>query len=128
MRYLGIDYGKKKIGLAVAATTISEVYGTLMVSSDTDALKKIGEVIKKENISEIVVGISEGQMAKDSKYFIEKLKDKFKLPVHMQDETLTSKAAQFLSIQAGIKRKKRKRLEDAYSASLILQNYLDEKA
>jgi len=127
MRYLGIDYGKSRVGLAVAATTIAEVYGTIKVTSDVDAIKKISEVVKKEDILEIVIGVSEGKMAEETKAFAEMLKDKLGLPIHFQDETLTSKAAQMLSIQAGVKRKKRKEKEDSYAATLILQNFIDEK-
>jgi len=69
--------------------------------------------------------MSEGEMGKESKRFGEKLKIEFKLPLHYQDETLTTRKAQELSFEAGIKRKKRKEMEDAYSAALILQEYLD---
>ena len=48
------------------------------------------------------------------------------IPVIYQDERLTTKESQRLSIEAGIKRKKRRTLEDAYSAALILQAYLEK--
>jgi putative Holliday junction resolvase len=49
------------------------------------------------------------------------------IPVVFQDETMSSKEAEILSIQANIRRKKRRRLKDAYSAVVILQNYLDSR-
>ncbi|TEU02025.1 Holliday junction resolvase RuvX, partial [Candidatus Woesebacteria bacterium] len=89
--------------------------------------EKIIKIIKKEKVNKIVIGVSEGQIGEESKKFGEKLGKKVNLPVHFQDETLTTQDAQALSIIAGIKRKKRRALEDAYSAALILRNYLDSK-
>ena len=57
--------------------------------------------------------------------FGKKLEEDINISVVFQDETLTTKEAQDLSQKAGIKRKKRRELEDAYSASLILQSYID---
>jgi len=88
-------------------------------------LKKIEKETEKEKIEKIVVGVSEGEMAEETKKFGKKLEDKLGISVVFQDETLTTYEAQRFSIEAGIKRKKRKELEDAYSAALILQEYLD---
>ena len=125
MRILGIDYGKRKIGIALGDERLVEGLTVVRYEDEKKALEKIIKIIKKEKINEIVVGISEGQIGEESRKFGEKLGKKVNLPVHFQDETLTTRDAQALSIIAGIKRKKRRALEDAYSAALILQNYLD---
>ncbi len=125
MRILGIDYGKRKIGIALGDERLVEGLTVVRYEDEKKALEKIIKIIKKEKINEIVVGISEGQIGEESRKFGEKLGKKVNLPVHFQDETLTTQDAQALAIIAGIKRKKRRALEDAYSAALILQNYLD---
>jgi putative Holliday junction resolvase len=125
MRILGIDYGKRKIGIALGDERLVEGLTVVRYEDEKKALEKIVKIIKKEKINEIVVGVSEGQIGEESRKFGEKLGKKVNLPVHFQDETLTTQDAQALAITAGIKRKKRRALEDAYSAALILQNYLD---
>ena len=125
MQILGIDYGRRKIGIALGDGRLVEGLTVVRYEDEKKALEKIIKIIKKEKINEIVVGISEGQIGEESRKFGEKLGKKVNLPVHFQDETLTTRDAQALSITAGIKRKKRRALEDAYSAALILQNYLD---
>lgn len=129
MRILAIDYGRKKIGLAVGDTETKSAE-PLKILRYQD-IKRLSEEIKKitQNlkVEKVVVGISEGEMARETRKFGEMLREKLKIPVTFQDETLTTQEAQELSIKAGIKRKKRRMLEDAYSAALILQAYLDAK-
>ena len=123
---LGIDYGKRKIGLALARGPFAEPHRVIRFKGEEEALRKVIQVIEVEQIEQIVVGISSGELAKLSKNFGNKLSELANIPVYFQDETLTTQEAQRLSFEAGIKRKKRKSLEDAYAAALILQNYLDE--
>jgi putative Holliday junction resolvase len=127
MQILGIDYGRRKIGIALGDGRLVEGLTVVRYEDEKKALEKIIKIIKKEKVNEIVVGVSEGQIGEESRKFGEKLGEKVNLPVHFQDETLTTRDAQALSIIAGIKRKKRRALEDAYSAALILQNYLDSR-
>ncbi len=124
MRILGIDYGKKKIGLAVSDGPLAEPLKVIRFKTKEEAIKKVEKVVKVEQVEQLVVGVSEGKMGEESKRFGEKLKRTLDIAVEFQDETLSSIEAQRLSIEAGIKRKKRKEMEDAYSAALILQNYL----
>jgi putative Holliday junction resolvase len=119
MKTLGIDYGKSKIGLAIGIDSFAEPLKVIRVESFPDAVHKIKNEIKTEMPDRIVVGISEGDMGEESRKFANEL------GATTFDETLTSKDAQKLSIEAGISRKKRHQMEDAYAASLMLQNYLD---
>lgn len=112
MRILGIDYGKRKIGLAIGVNGFSEPWKVVNLVE----LKKILEV---EKFDKLVVGVSEGEMAEESRNFAREI------GATTFDETLSTKDAIKMSIEAGIKRKKRKEMEDAYAASLMLQNYLD---
>jgi putative Holliday junction resolvase len=124
---LGLDYGRRKIGLALAdiESKLAEPLRILRVDSMEDALKKVSRVSGVSRVSKVVMGVSEGKMAEETKEFGRKLEKKLRIPVVFQDETLTTHEAQKLSQKAGIKRAKRKEMEDAYSATLILQSYLD---
>lgn len=112
MKILGIDYGKRKIGLAIGVSGFSEPWKVVNLSE----LKKI---LETEKFDKLVVGVSEGEMAEESKNFAKEI------GAITFDETLTTKDAIRMSIEAGVNRKKRKEMEDAYAASLMLQNYLD---
>ena len=125
MQILGIDFGEKKIGLAKATTMLAEVYGVIRVESVAEAVSKVKKVVQREKIEKIVVGISEGKTAEETRKFEEILSKVVKIPIVFQDETLSTQEAQDLTIEAGINRKKRKELEDAYTAAVILQRYLD---
>jgi putative Holliday junction resolvase len=125
MRILGIDYGRRKIGLALATSKIAEPLKVVVYDSLNEAYAKLAKVIEEEKIEKVVLGISEGEMAKETRLFGRKLEEVTGLKPIYQDETLSTQEAQSLSINAGLKRKKRKELEDAYSATLILQGYLD---
>lgn len=125
MRILGIDYGQKKIGLAFAEGSLAEPYKVLRVGSDEEALIKLGKVVKEEGVERIVVGISEAQMGGRSKKFGLSLRERLRTPVEFCDETLSTQDAERLSFQSGVSRKKRKQMEDAFAAALMLQSYLD---
>ena len=91
----------------------------LLPFSRGDVRPQGGQRGLKQKIEKVVVGISEGEMAVESKKFSNIFKaDTF-------DETLSSHDAQQMSIQGGMGRKKRKEMEDAFAASIMLQNYLD---
>lgn len=126
MKIVGIDYGRRKIGIAVSEGILAEPFEVIRFESEEEALKKLGEVVQTEQVGRIVVGISEGKMAQETRKFGRRLEERLNLPIVFQDETLTTQVAQELSISAGIRRKKRREMEDAYSAALILQAYLDK--
>jgi len=121
MKILGIDYGKSKIGLAIADGPISEPWKVLRVKSFEDAVEKVESVFAGASVDKIVVGISEGAMGEESKKFAERI------DAETFDETLSTQDAQKLSREAGVGQKKRHDMEDAYAAAIMLQNYLDLK-
>ena len=122
---LGIAYGVSKIGLAFSESLLASPYAVLRVSSLEEAVQKVIKVLEKEHIERVVIGLPEGTMNQSVKIFKEKLATQCSIPIVFQDESLTTKMAQRLSIEAGLKRKKRRDNEDAYAATLILQEYLD---
>ena len=125
MRILGIDYGRRKIGLAIADGPLAEPLKILRYNDIKILSEELEKIINKEKIEKVVVGISEGQMADETKKFISVISHKLSVQIETFDETLTTHEAQELSLKAGIKRKKRKELEDAYAACVMLQLYLE---
>lgn len=125
MKILGIDYGKKKMGLALAEGPLSEPWKVIRFDDIDMAIEELGDLVKSEDIDKVVVGISENEMGEESKNFSLSLSASLKIPVETFDETLTTQEAQKLAIEAGIKRQKRREFEDAYAAALMLQDYLD---
>lgn len=128
MRYLGIDYGLKKNGLALSEGQIASPFKVLEINGLNDAINKILQVVKSEEIDRVVIGVPESGEAKSAvKKFISKLKESLKetqVSVIEADETLSSVSAKDLMIDLGLSEKSRQK-EDAYSAAIILQNFLD---
>lgn len=128
MKILGIDYGRSKVGLAVADGPLAEPIKVVRYKDVDSLVSEIKNLIEKEEIEKVVVGVSEGQMGEESRKFASAISNQQPtLDVTTFDETLTSQDAQSLSIQAGINRKKRHQMEDAYAATIMLQNYLDNQ-
>jgi len=126
MALLGIDFGLKKIGLALVQGDLIQVLGAIRNSSQ--AVAEIGEVCRKNEVEKIIVGFPPNQsLSSKIKKFAHKLSSEIGLPVEFQDETLTSREAVAKMIKEGIKRKKRKKLEDAVAAACILREYLLRK-
>lgn len=121
-KYLGIDYGRKKIGLAISDGKLAEPYRVVRFENLDQATFKILEEREKLGALELVVGVTEGEMGKEQETFAKTI------GAVTFDETLSTQDAQNFSIEAGIKRSKRKNMEDAYAATIMLQNYLDSKS
>jgi putative Holliday junction resolvase len=141
MRFLGIDYGTKRIGLAISDESNILAFPKEILSNDSNTFKNLSDILKKENISEIVVGESvdfSGRLNVLSAridVFISLLEEEFKIPVRKQKEFLTSVEArksgsskkELSPTQAHSKLKDKKRGRvDAGAAALILQRYLDK--
>lgn len=123
MKYLGIDFGLRKIGLAISEGELASPWQILEVKNFADAVEKTSQIIKNEGFEKIIVGLPEGKMGHNVIGFVNVLK-KNGFQVETAQETLSSKKALQVMIEQGVRRKKR-RLEDAFSAAIILQNYLD---
>ncbi len=114
MKYLGVDYGKSKVGLAISEGTLADPLTIVAVSGLNDALSKIKRVIRDEAIDIVVIGVPEsGEALKITRSFIKELSKE--ASVIEADETLSTQDA------LKINRKK----EDSLAAAIILQNYLD---
>lgn len=137
MRILGIDYGDKRIGVAVSDPLGIIAQGVAVIGKnetfDQD-IRELKRIIKKySGVDEIVVGLPKtmageiGPQAEKVLTFVEALKKEFKLNIVTWDERLTTVEAERTLIEAGLSRKKRKKIIDKSAAANILQNYLDRK-
>ena len=120
-RYIGIDYGEKRIGIALGDSE-SKIAVPFAVANDVQELIKI---IHNEEIEEIVIGLpftmksESGEMTVVVEKFVQDLKRQVSLPVIEIDERLSSKSAD--TLLGGRDKTKR----DAVAAMVILQTYLD---
>ena len=129
MSILAIDYGRRKIGLALSrANFVASRYKTLLKNPNIfDDLQKI---IKKEDIESIVFGLPKGldgktgTLEKEAKKFAEKIEKKSNLPVIYVDEGFTSEQAMQNLKSEVMPLQKSKLLVDQESARIILEEYL----
>ena len=130
-KILAIDYGKKRIGLAISDSKKSIAF-PLNTIENKEIFLYLKEIILSEKIEAIVLGEPKSLNNKVNILFLEVIKFKkkiislFSLPVHLVDERFTSKIASKIILDANIKKMKRrdKFLIDKVSASLILETYL----
>jgi len=133
MRYLAIDYGTKRTGLAICDSGETIASPLTVIQGQKELLKKIAEVVENENVEAVVLGLplnmtgSESSQTKLVFKFAEQLKDYLHIPVHFQDERLSSfSAEEKLASAKFTKEKMRKRL-DAVAAAEILEAFLEQK-
>jgi putative transcription antitermination factor YqgF len=125
MILLGIDFGLKKIGLALAQDDLIQFLG--VIRNSPKVFEEIGEICRKNEVEKIVIGLTTGPLFSKTKKFASQLSSEIGLPVEFQDETLTSRQAIVKMVEEGIRKKKRKKLEDAAAAACILKEYLLRK-
>ena len=134
-RIIGIDYGRKRVGVAV-----SDPLGIFASALETVQSAKIIEYLKKyaenEKVVLFVVGYpinmdgKPSEAAKDIDIFLKHLAKSFPdIPVQLEDERFTSVLAHRAMIDGGMKKQDRMKKEsvDKISAAIILQSYLDRK-
>ena len=124
MKYLGIDYGTKKVGLALSDDGGSLAFPHSVIPNDGDLYKRVEEIPKTNDVIEIVIGHSiandgtENPVMEDAHKFIELLGQE-NYTVHLEPEFLTTFQA---------KRNTEDAMADASAAALILQSFLDKEA
>ena len=134
-RKMGSDYGEVRIGVA-----FSDLLGIIATGYETyvrkglDAdLKHLNDLIVSQQVDKIIMGLplnmdgTEGDRAKATREFGDKLSEFSNTEIEYLDERLTSVTAEEILIEAGMRREKRKEVIDKLSATLILQDYLDRK-
>jgi len=134
-RILSIDYGKKRVGLAVSDPL--KIIATRLTTVSTESIWDfLDNYISQEEIELLVIGYPRqlnNEPSEAVRYidpFLKKFKNKYKdIPVKLMDERFTSKMAFQTMIDAGVKKKDRrdKEMIDGISATIILQSHLEEQ-
>ncbi len=125
MKYLGIDYGEKRVGIAVSDDSGSVAFPRIVLDNDKNLVSKVSDLCCDESIEAIVLGESKNFDGKENiimaeiKVFKKKLEEFIKLPIYFEPEFLTS--AEALHIQG------KNDMLDASAATLILKSFLDKE-
>jgi putative Holliday junction resolvase len=133
MRYLAIDYGDKHTGVAICDPEETIASPLFVIEGQKDLIRKITDIIKSENVEAVVIGLplnmddSQGFQAEHVFHFAEQLKAHLQIPIHFQDERLSSFAADEKLAPAEFTRKKKKKRLDAIAAAEILEAFLEQK-
>jgi len=133
IRYLGVDLGTRRIGVALSDELglTAQALPTLEPPTEDDAVDAIRALIDRYGVGEVVVGLPKnmngtlGPAAEKALAFAKRLEEGGDAKVTLWDERLTSRAAERLLIEADVRRAKRRRALDQMAAVLILQGFLD---
>ncbi|WP_155825484.1 Holliday junction resolvase RuvX [Hippea alviniae] len=132
MRILGIDYGTKKIGLAISDETNTIALPLSVIDSDENSIDEIKRITEINNITRIVVGLPmtlsgmKGKRAQETEDFIDKLREVLDIEIVEWDERMSTRFSERILNNANVKgRKNKKKVIDKIAATFILQGYLD---
>ena len=126
MRLLGIDYGSKRVGIALSDEIGFFAYPYSVLKNDKNLLNNIKNICDKENVEEIVIGESlnykkePNAIMSEINIFKKKIEAVVKLPIHFEIETLSSAEAE--RVQG------KNEMLDASAAALILKSYIDKNS
>lgn len=122
MKILGVDWGEKRIGLAIAegplAGGLAEPYGVV------GSAEELIEIARDQKVEKIVLGLPEGKHRRRVKELGVRLKEELGVEIILRGEVLSTEAALKAAIEAGKGRKARRKL-DPLAAAILLQEYLD---
>lgn len=133
MRYLAMDPGERRIGLAVGddETRVANPLGVIEAGSPAQRWAALKQAVAEHEPDALVLGLplnadgTEGPAAAKARQLALQLEERFGLPVHLVDERLSSFAADQLMSQSGLTRKQKKLRRDALAAMTILRHFLD---
>lgn len=124
MRYLGIDFGSKRVGVAISDETNTLAFPYVVIQNNEKLIEELGQIIVKEKITNIIIGESldytgaPNKIMKSIKDFVAILEQKTKLTISFEPEFLTSLQAEHLQ--------GKNEMHDASAATIILQSFLDK--
>ena len=134
MKYLAIDLGDARTGIAVSESGIIatglETYKRAGLHRD---LQHIADLVKQYKVDVVVFGLplnmdgTAGERVEKTKAFAEKLQPLIDAKIEYEDERLTTVVAEEMLIEGGMRRDKRKQVIDKIAATIILQAYLDRQ-
>ena len=137
MRIMGLDVGSKTVGVAVSDAFGWTAQGlkTIQINEAIEefGFNQVGDLIEEYEISKIVVGLPKnmngtiGPRGEACQFYADELEKRFRIPVVLWDERLTTVAAERVLLEADVSRKKRKKVIDKMAAAMILQGYLNSQ-
>ncbi len=134
-RILAIDYGEKRIGLALSdpMKITAQPFSVINVISFKRAANDIAKIVDERDIEEIIIGMpykadgGEGEMALKVRDFASLLEKRVKVPIKFIDERMTTKAVDRVLIEGGIRKEKRRGIRDKLAATYLLEGYLESR-
>ena len=134
-KYLGVDYGDKRTGLADCDPSglIASGIGTISEGGMRNTAIKVAAIARERGVKKIIIGLpknmdgSEGERADVIRAFAALLSAECDIPIDFYDERMTTMIAHRFLTESGTFGKKRKGVVDTLSAEIILQNYLDKE-
>jgi len=133
MKLMGIDYGRRRIGVAVSddGGTLARSAGIVDRKTHPNGVDELIRIISAETPAALVFGLplggddEETAMSKEAREFANAVGQRVNLPIHFIDESFTSKRASELMMHRKKKARRDKSLSDRIAACLILQEYID---
>lgn len=133
-RVLGLDYGARRIGLAISdGLGITAQPLETVPNKPGQAMERIKAVIKERQVGKLVVGLpkhmnnEEGLKAEEARAFGEELKAATGLAVEFMDERLSTMAASRILMETNLSGTKKRQVIDKLAAAIILQTWLDSR-
>jgi putative Holliday junction resolvase len=129
-RSLGIDYGTKRVGLALS-DPLGLTARPLAVVPRSKIVEEVVSLVKEQEVGTIVVGLptglggDEGMSASEARKLADELAAATGVDVVLRDERYTSRMAESALLESGMKRRERRESVDKVAAAIILQDYLD---
>lgn len=122
---LAIDFGTQRVGVAISRGSLAEPLRIL--PNQPSLVDDIQAIINDEQVEQLVVGISENEMARQTQAFVDQLKKVVTVPVELVDETLSSHTVATQLKEAGAPLRTRQQPIDDRAAAVFLQEYLDSQ-
>lgn len=135
-RWLGLDYGSRRIGVAVSdpTGTIASPLTTVENKGPAAVIAALRRVAAETGAVGVVVGLpvrtsgQEGPEAGAAREFAARIEAALALPVRLWDERLTTASAERALIEGGVRRERRRDLIDRVAAQMMLQSFLDARS
>ena len=135
MRYLAIDHGTKRMGIAVSdeLKMIAQPLEFIPSEPFDGFLARLKQILNEKEVELIVVGLPRnmdgtyGPAAEKVRQFVASLQQSIHVPIRTLDERLTSAQANRVLLAGGVRRERRKEKVDAIAAAILLQSFLDSR-
>ncbi len=132
MRLLGVDFGTKRIGVAISEGCgwMARGLTTIVRKGGSRDLAAVAKLAAEHDVQAVVIGLplnmdgTEGRMARLARDFAEKLHSSHGLVVHLFDERLSSFEADIVMESADVKRSRRRQIRDQVAAAIILEGWM----